>query len=115
MRSSSRQAGRGSVAHTEVVLDAGTTGREGLHEAQGSRPLLDAVDHALYDQLKVSRSDLSESDMHLRQGGTERLLFDGFREPVEGELSPDLSRPGLGIELKRKDAERFRRGAAAID
>ena len=37
----------------------------------------------------------------------ENLLFDGARSPVNGKLSPDLSRPGLGIELKRADAQRF--------
>lgn len=37
----------------------------------------------------------------------ERLFFDGVPEPVKGELRPDLSRPGMGMELKKKDAERF--------
>jgi L-alanine-DL-glutamate epimerase-like enolase superfamily enzyme len=37
----------------------------------------------------------------------ERMLFDGFAEPVTGEIAPDLSRPGHGIELKVADAERF--------
>lgn len=37
----------------------------------------------------------------------EHMLFDGVPEPVNGELRPDLSRPGLGIELKHADAERF--------
>lgn len=37
----------------------------------------------------------------------EKLLFDGISEPVNGELRPDLSRPGVGIELKRADAQRF--------
>ena len=37
----------------------------------------------------------------------ERLLFDGFREPRGGAVSPDRSRPGLGVELKRADAARF--------
>ena len=37
----------------------------------------------------------------------ERMLFEGVPEPVAGELRPDLSRPGLGLELKRVDAERF--------
>lgn len=38
----------------------------------------------------------------------EHLLFDGALDPVEGALRPDRSRPGLGIELKRRDAERYR-------
>ena len=37
----------------------------------------------------------------------ERMLFDGLPELVNGELRPDLSRPGLGLELKRADAEKF--------
>jgi L-alanine-DL-glutamate epimerase-like enolase superfamily enzyme len=37
----------------------------------------------------------------------ERMLFDGFIAPVEGRLTPDRSRPGLGLIFKRKDAERF--------
>ena len=37
----------------------------------------------------------------------ERLLFDGVVEPVNGTLRPDLSRPGLGFELKRADARRY--------
>lgn len=37
----------------------------------------------------------------------ERLFFDGVLEPVKGELRPDLSRPGMGMELKKKNVERF--------
>jgi L-alanine-DL-glutamate epimerase-like enolase superfamily enzyme len=37
----------------------------------------------------------------------ERMFFDGVPEPVNGELRPDLSRPGMGFELKRANAERF--------
>ena len=38
----------------------------------------------------------------------ERMLFDGALTPVGGKLYPDLSRPGLGLELKRGEAERWR-------
>lgn len=37
----------------------------------------------------------------------EQLLFDGVLRPVDGMLRPDRSRPGLGIELKSRDAERY--------
>ena len=38
----------------------------------------------------------------------ERMLFDGFREAArDGAMHPDFTRPGLGIELKKNDAERF--------
>lgn len=37
-----------------------------------------------------------------------KMLFDGVSEPQGGFLSPDLSRPGIGLELRRADAERYR-------
>jgi L-alanine-DL-glutamate epimerase-like enolase superfamily enzyme len=38
----------------------------------------------------------------------ERMLFDGTLEPDGGYLKPDRSRAGLGLELRRADADRFR-------
>ena len=37
----------------------------------------------------------------------EHMLFDGVLTPVNGELRPDLSRPGMGLELKRSEAARY--------
>ncbi|HEU4413850.1 MAG TPA: enolase C-terminal domain-like protein [Candidatus Angelobacter sp.] len=37
----------------------------------------------------------------------EAMLFDGLPQLVEGELRPDLSRPGFGLEVKRAEAERL--------
>jgi L-alanine-DL-glutamate epimerase-like enolase superfamily enzyme len=37
----------------------------------------------------------------------ERMLFEGAIDPREGILHPDLSRPGMGLELKAADAARF--------
>ena len=37
----------------------------------------------------------------------EHSLFDGVVEPVGGALMPDLDRPGMGLELKCSDAERY--------
>ena len=39
----------------------------------------------------------------------DRLLFDGVLEPAGGVLRPDLTRPGIGLELRGADAERYRR------
>jgi L-alanine-DL-glutamate epimerase-like enolase superfamily enzyme len=38
----------------------------------------------------------------------ERMFFDGFSEPQNGVMKPDLSRPGNGLELKEKDAAVYR-------
>ncbi len=37
----------------------------------------------------------------------EHMLFDGAPVPKDGAIRPDLSRPGLGLEFRRQDAERF--------
>lgn len=37
----------------------------------------------------------------------EHMLFDGVLTPIQGALHPDRSRPGLGLEFKRVDAERY--------
>jgi L-alanine-DL-glutamate epimerase-like enolase superfamily enzyme len=37
----------------------------------------------------------------------ERMLFDGFVEPDDGMVGTDPQRPGLGVELRRADAERY--------
>lgn len=41
----------------------------------------------------------------------ERMLFDGTLEPRDGYLAPDPSRPGLGLELKSAEADRWRAAA----
>ena len=38
----------------------------------------------------------------------EKMLFEGFVEPINGGLQPDLTRAGMGLELKEADAEQFR-------
>ena len=38
----------------------------------------------------------------------EHMLFDGALTPVRGALWPDLSRPGMGIEFRHADAEKYR-------
>lgn len=62
----------------------------------------------LHTQLACAARPLRHVEYFHDHVRIERMLFDGFREPVNGALHPDLSRPGLGIEFKRKDAEQFR-------
>ncbi len=40
----------------------------------------------------------------------EHMLFDGAPKPEDGAIRPDLGRPGLGLDFKAKDAEKFRVG-----
>lgn len=37
----------------------------------------------------------------------EHMFFDGVLTPIHGELCPDLSRPGMGLEFKRADAAKY--------
>jgi L-alanine-DL-glutamate epimerase-like enolase superfamily enzyme len=37
----------------------------------------------------------------------EQMFFDGALKAIQGDLRPDLARPGLGLEFKRRDAEKF--------
>ncbi len=37
----------------------------------------------------------------------ERMFFDGFPQPEGGRLVPDKSLPGLGLELRKGDIEKF--------
>jgi L-alanine-DL-glutamate epimerase-like enolase superfamily enzyme len=37
----------------------------------------------------------------------EQMFFDGVLTPVNGSLHPDLSRPGMGLQFKRADAEKY--------
>jgi L-alanine-DL-glutamate epimerase-like enolase superfamily enzyme len=40
-------------------------------------------------------------------GRIERIFFDGFCEPKDGVMSPDLSRAGVGLELKEGDVSKY--------
>ena len=40
----------------------------------------------------------------------ENMFFEGVIQPVGGLLHPDLGRPGLGLELRRADVERYEVG-----
>lgn len=37
----------------------------------------------------------------------EAMLFDGSPRPVDGAITPDLTRPGCGLEFKRADAQAY--------
>ena len=53
----------------------------------------------------------SRSAVHLEyfhdHAHIEEMLLDGFCAPRDGLMSPERSRPGLGVELKARDAERY--------
>jgi L-alanine-DL-glutamate epimerase-like enolase superfamily enzyme len=40
----------------------------------------------------------------------EQMLFDGVQAPINGRLMPDLSKPGMGLDFKHKDAAGYKVG-----
>ena len=63
---------------------------------------------SVHAQLGCAAPQLSHVEYFHDHARTEALLFDGAPEPEGGVLRPDPGRPGLGLELKRVDAERWR-------
>jgi L-alanine-DL-glutamate epimerase-like enolase superfamily enzyme len=63
---------------------------------------------ALHLPLALAATRLRHIEWFHDHARLEAMLFDGAPVPQNGEIAPDLSRPGLGLEFKRKDAERFR-------
>ena len=69
--------------------------------------LVDGADPVLQragDRFDVMVFRFGHVDDHVR---IEHLLFDGALSPIRGSLHPDLSRPGLGLEFKQADAQRY--------
>ena len=65
------------------------SGRHCMTESAGAKIPIERIEVSVY----TVPTDLPESD--------------GAPSPVKGELRPDLSRPGMGLEFKRADAARF--------
>jgi L-alanine-DL-glutamate epimerase-like enolase superfamily enzyme len=87
---------------TEWLRVAGLAAADGLevsgHTAQ-----------SLHAQPACSVPNLRHVEYFADHARVDRLLFDGVLDPRGGVLRPDASRPGLGLELKLADAERYRR------
>jgi L-alanine-DL-glutamate epimerase-like enolase superfamily enzyme len=64
---------------------------------------------ALHLHVCCALANVRHMELFYDHARIERMLFDGVVEPRDGRLCPDLSRPGFGLELKRSEAERYRR------
>jgi L-alanine-DL-glutamate epimerase-like enolase superfamily enzyme len=62
---------------------------------------------SIHAQVGCAAPQLSHIEYFHDHVRIEHLFFDGALEPSGGCLRPDPTRPGLGLELKRQDAERF--------
>ena len=102
-------AGAVDVLQADATRCAGITGLLGvgaLCEAW-SIPLSTHTAPALHAQPCCALPAVRHLEWFHDHVRIERLLFDGAPEPVDGRLVPDRSRPGLGLELKHADAQRY--------
>ena len=61
----------------------------------------------LHLHVALACKTLRHSEYFYDHARIERMFFDGTSDPIDGMLEPDLSRPGIGLELRRADAERY--------
>ena len=64
----------------------------------------------LHAQVAVAVPGLRHLEYFHDHQRIERMLFDGTLDPAGGVLTPDPGCPGLGLELRSADAERYRAG-----
>ncbi|MDQ3876075.1 MAG: mandelate racemase [Actinomycetota bacterium] len=103
------QAGAVDVLQADATRCLGVTGflaASAVADAFGV-PLSAHTAPALHVHVSCAVQNVQNLEWFHDHARIERLLFDGVVEPKRGELRPDLSRPGLGLELKRIDAEQY--------
>jgi L-alanine-DL-glutamate epimerase-like enolase superfamily enzyme len=103
------EAGAVDVLQADATRCAGITGFLGvgaLCEAY-SVPLSAHTAPSLHLPLGCAVIPLRHLEYFHDHTRIENLLFDGAVKPRAGVLFPDLARPGLGLELRRPDAERY--------
>ena len=102
-------AGAVDVVQPDATRCAGTTGFmkvAALCEA-ANVPLAAHTAPSLHAHLCCAASAATLIEYFFDHVRIERMLFDGWVEQRRGAIQPDLSRPGIGLELKRADAARY--------
>lgn len=103
------EAGAVDVMQADATRCGGITGFlkvAALCEAQ-QLPLSAHTAPALHNHVCCAAIPLRHIEYFHDHVRIEQMFFAGVPRPVNGELRPDLSRPGMGFELKQRDAERF--------
>jgi L-alanine-DL-glutamate epimerase-like enolase superfamily enzyme len=103
------EAGAVDVLQADATRCSGVTGflrAAALCDAYGI-PLSSHCAPSIHAHLGCAALSFRHLELFHDHARIERMLFDGALEPIDGCLLPDRSRPGLGLELKRADAERY--------
>jgi L-alanine-DL-glutamate epimerase-like enolase superfamily enzyme len=103
------EAGAVDVLQADATRCAGITGflRVASLTAARSLPFSAHTSPSLHLHPCCSVPNMHSIEYFHDHARIESAIFDGFVAPVNGQLMPDLSRPGLGLELKRADAARY--------
>ncbi|HZR47011.1 MAG TPA: enolase C-terminal domain-like protein [Candidatus Manganitrophaceae bacterium] len=103
------EAGAVDVLQADGTRCAGISGflQVGALCAARSMPLSAHTAPSLHGSLCCALTQAVHVEYFHDHARIERILFDGALVPAKGMLTPDLSRPGLGLELKRADAKRY--------
>ncbi len=103
------EAGAVDVLQADATRCLGTTGfgiAAALCEAHAT-PLSTHCAPALHMHLACAARSTVHIEWFHDHVRIERLLFDGVVKPHGGLLEPDCGRPGVGLELKRSDAQPY--------
>jgi L-alanine-DL-glutamate epimerase-like enolase superfamily enzyme len=103
------RAGAADVLQADATRCEGITGLlvvDGLCDATAT-PLSTHCAPSLHAHPACAMKRLRHVEYFHDHVRLEHLLFDGALTPRDGALHPDLERPGLGLELKRSDAQKY--------
>jgi L-alanine-DL-glutamate epimerase-like enolase superfamily enzyme len=103
------EAGAVDVLQADITRCAGITEllRVGALCRAHNRPLSLHCGPAIHLHPALALQPLRHLEYFHDHVRIEHMLFDGVVRPRDGALHPDLDRPGIGLELKRADAERY--------
>jgi L-alanine-DL-glutamate epimerase-like enolase superfamily enzyme len=103
------EAGAVDVLQADATRCLGVTGylQAAALAAAHNTPLSTHCAPALHVPLACATRPTIHLEYFHDHARLEPMLFDGVPEPRDGLLAPDRSRPGLGLELKRADAEPY--------
>ncbi len=103
------EAGAVDVLQADATRCAGITGflRAAALVESHSMQLSSHCGPALHAHLCCAVTNFRHMEYFHDHVRIEHMFFDGVLTPIGGALRPDRSRPGMGLEFKRSDAEKY--------
>lgn len=103
------EAGAVDVLQADATRCGGFTGIMGVAKLVEARsmPLSAHCAPTLHVHVGCSLEPMRHLEYFHDHVRIENLFFEGVPQPIQGALQPDLSRPGLGLEFKYKDAQKY--------